>query len=206
MTRYVYLIGEADNPVVKIGVSDDPARRVKDLSTGSPWDLRVLWTAPGEEAEEAALHRYFHACHVRREWFDFTGHDPLYAIEDAWRKLKPYAGDLTSARHELESGRAALAFELARVNAALASAEHSREELTKAQGVRAAAPPRVPRVSGADRDTQFLNVVQGEGGVSLSRVARATGASKSVVKDRMERMERRGLVFRDSAGMWWTNS
>jgi len=62
------------------------------------------------------------------------------------------------------------------------------------------------RVSGADRDAQLFTLIEAGTGLSLSGMAKETGASKSVVKNRVERMERRGMVFRDSGGMWHTTS
>ncbi|MFF8423127.1 GIY-YIG nuclease family protein [Streptomyces sp. NPDC015680] len=42
----VYLIGSAASTLVKIGWSDNPERRLRDLQTGSPLPLRSSKAAP----------------------------------------------------------------------------------------------------------------------------------------------------------------
>lgn len=70
--------------------------------------------------------------------------------------------------------------------------------------------PQVPaqdaekvRVSAADRDDQIMNELAEDPCRSLSSIASAIGASKSVVKRRLEQMESDGLVYRDDDGCWY---
>lgn len=48
---------------IKIGVSNDPQRRAKQLR------LRLLYVRPGNVSDERALHRRFRAARIDREWF-----------------------------------------------------------------------------------------------------------------------------------------
>lgn len=58
------------------------------------------------------------------------------------------------------------------------------------------------RVSAADRDDQIVSELQADPCRTLSDLARAIGASKSVVKVRLEQMEADGIVRRDEDGCW----
>lgn len=67
--RHVYFV-QAENGLIKIGVSNDPRARLRSLQTGSPVDLTLLGAAPGRGREmEAELHERFAAHRVRGEWF-----------------------------------------------------------------------------------------------------------------------------------------
>ncbi|AMD42819.1 FtsK-like DNA translocase [Streptomyces phage Xkcd426] len=61
--------------------------------------------------------------------------------------------------------------------------------------------PKV-RVSAEDRDDQIMNELADDPCRTLSDLARAIGASKSVVKRRLDQMEADGLVCRDEDGCW----
>ncbi len=66
----VYCIGPADARVVKLGWSRDPEKRLHELQTGSPVDLRLLAIFPATERIERSLHEVFADCRIRGEWFD----------------------------------------------------------------------------------------------------------------------------------------
>lgn len=59
-----------------------------------------------------------------------------------------------------------------------------------------------PRVSAEDRDDQILDELAKDPCRSLSSIASAIGASKSVVKRRLEQMEADGLVVQDENKCW----
>lgn len=61
---------------------------------------------------------------------------------------------------------------------------------------------RKQRVPSADRDDQIMTELREDPCRTLSDIARAVGASKSVVKKRLEQMEVDGLVMRDDDGCW----
>lgn len=58
------------------------------------------------------------------------------------------------------------------------------------------------RVSAEDRDDQIMNELASDPCRTLSDLARSIGASKSVVKRRLEQMESDGIVCRDDEGCW----
>ena len=74
---HVYLIHMQDTSFFKIGMSLDPATRLRTLQTGNPRPLRLLGVREVEDmlAAEARLHRRFDSQGVKdgggREWFDF---------------------------------------------------------------------------------------------------------------------------------------
>lgn len=79
---YVYVIGARNQPIVKIGRSADPQKRVAAIQTMSPMPLEVLWTHPGGHFE-AKLHRHFAHLRTHGEWFDFVDQDPVHAVQNA---------------------------------------------------------------------------------------------------------------------------
>jgi hypothetical protein len=98
--RYVYFIqsGGEDGPI-KIGVTTDPALRVKRLQTGSAAPLRLLGTIKGDEALERAYHAHFAAYRLRGEWFS-PAPEVLAAIPpqiDSRQRTFEEAGELLDA-------------------------------------------------------------------------------------------------------------
>lgn len=75
----VYLIGSPDSPLVKIGWSDNPKRRLRDLQAGSPVLLQLIAVFEGGAYVEAELHRCFADKRKHGEWFDL-GPDPVAAV------------------------------------------------------------------------------------------------------------------------------
>jgi hypothetical protein len=66
-TSYVYAI--TDGKFTKIGRSVDPERRLRQLQTGSPRELRLEWTAPESDCSESFLHDRLATQRIRGEWF-----------------------------------------------------------------------------------------------------------------------------------------
>jgi len=68
---YVYFF-QANDARVKIGRSDDPRRRLRDLSALVGHRLVVIGVMSSDEpvAEEAAIHSAFAAHHIEGEWFN----------------------------------------------------------------------------------------------------------------------------------------
>ena len=66
---YIYLI--RCGRYVKIGVSDDPAKRVMEMQVGSPHKLRLVvsWPSLAPHKEEKRIHRLLDQYHHRGEWF-----------------------------------------------------------------------------------------------------------------------------------------
>ncbi|MEU1128339.1 GIY-YIG nuclease family protein [Streptomyces sp. NPDC005900] len=82
MTEQVYVIGSPSNWTVKIGVSVDLVRRLREIQNLSPTKLKVLWSTPGGLALEQALHDHFAGIRSHGEWFTFTS-DPVQAVQAA---------------------------------------------------------------------------------------------------------------------------
>lgn len=70
MTK-IYFICDGD--FVKIGISDNPEKRLSHLQTSNPKKLTLLYTMDGNETLEKLLHSIFSQYRVRGEWFEYTG-------------------------------------------------------------------------------------------------------------------------------------
>lgn len=68
--RRVYFVQSEASSLIKIGVSGDVARRVRQIS-GTLFGevLRILATEPGGRDRERTLHDRFHFARVKGEWF-----------------------------------------------------------------------------------------------------------------------------------------
>ncbi|MFB7467285.1 GIY-YIG nuclease family protein [Streptomyces sp. NPDC056224] len=77
---YVYVIGSSGSAHVKIGTSISPEKRLKELQTGNPGRLELLWCTPGGRDLESALHKVFDEYRTEGEWFDFREVQPVGAI------------------------------------------------------------------------------------------------------------------------------
>jgi hypothetical protein len=70
--KKIYFAVEEETGRVKIGISCNPERRVKELSVGNPNTLRIVMSYDAEDGfrEERRLHDLFSANRIRGEWFD----------------------------------------------------------------------------------------------------------------------------------------
>lgn len=68
---YVYFIGNGGHHV-KIGVSSQPAQRLRDMQVASPFKLEMLLIIPGTRADERELHGLCSEEWVMGEWFRLT--------------------------------------------------------------------------------------------------------------------------------------
>jgi hypothetical protein len=69
---YVYFIEAVGLSRVKIGYSEDPESRLKQLLTGSPVALKIFAKMPGNQPMEKEIHSRFLHLKVENEWFHFT--------------------------------------------------------------------------------------------------------------------------------------
>jgi hypothetical protein len=76
----VYVIGSRASHAVKIGRSEDVARRLAEIQRMSPVELEVLWQRQAGGDLETALHRRFRALRTHGEWFDFGADDPVEVV------------------------------------------------------------------------------------------------------------------------------
>lgn len=53
----------------KIGVSDNPKKRLNELQTGNPFDLKIKFLTDGEYEKESRIHKALSLYRVKGEWF-----------------------------------------------------------------------------------------------------------------------------------------
>jgi hypothetical protein len=68
----VYMIRAGENGPVKIGVTDDVGKRLRNMQTGNSERLSVLRVFEGSADEERRLHARFLSLRLRGEWFHFS--------------------------------------------------------------------------------------------------------------------------------------
>jgi len=88
-TGQVYIIGNLEYKTCKIGYSENPNKRVKDLQTGCPFLLTILASFPGNVPIEKQIHRKYAHLHLIGEWF--TIDEVLLKViqENDYYKIKP---------------------------------------------------------------------------------------------------------------------
>lgn len=69
-TRYVYFIEGMGTNLIKIGTSENPERRLKELQYSSPSKLRLITKIRGDTSKEAELHCKFAKYRKHGEWFE----------------------------------------------------------------------------------------------------------------------------------------
>jgi DNA-directed RNA polymerase subunit RPC12/RpoP len=69
---WVYFIEAVGLNKIKIGTSEDPEKRLRELATGSAVQLRIIARMPGDLEMERTLHRQFEHLRFDREWFHAT--------------------------------------------------------------------------------------------------------------------------------------
>lgn len=69
----IYFIQCGKNGPIKIGVSEDPIERLRQLQTANPYELKLLWVHDpkklGDEITEQGLHAELEHENIRGEWF-----------------------------------------------------------------------------------------------------------------------------------------
>jgi|SRR6056300_268762 predicted GIY-YIG superfamily endonuclease len=85
LSQYLYIIQSDKTGSLKIGRSKNPERRLKQLQTGSPYKLKLIFAAESKGHMEKPLHERLKRFKERRrgEWFDFecTGSLPDWIYE-----------------------------------------------------------------------------------------------------------------------------
>lgn len=67
----IYFIG--NDEYVKIGIANNPKKRLEALQTANHTHLRIIYTMPGNETLERLLHMIFRDYKIRGEWFTYSG-------------------------------------------------------------------------------------------------------------------------------------
>jgi hypothetical protein len=81
--KYVYIV-ESEAGFVKIGVSSNPSRRIKELRTASPEMLELLDCAPKTRPEyvEEELHSMFSSGRKHGEWFNLKNKEKKQLLKE----------------------------------------------------------------------------------------------------------------------------
>lgn len=101
----IYFIKAVNSGAIKIGVSNDPRRRLDTMQTGSAEPLELLGVLPGQFEEERRLHEMLKRHRIHGEWF--RGDAELGAAVE--RLLRPSIKELidrTGARFWFIRGKA----------------------------------------------------------------------------------------------------
>lgn len=70
----VYIIGNIDKGICKIGYSTNPYKRLKSIQTGCPYEVTVLRFYEGiGKMEEKLLHKKYKKYKMNGEWFRIDG-------------------------------------------------------------------------------------------------------------------------------------
>jgi len=66
----IYFIQSVSGGPIKIGVSNSPKNRLKDIQLMCPYKLNLLATIKGDRKKEQLLHRKFKKYRLHGEWFE----------------------------------------------------------------------------------------------------------------------------------------
>lgn len=66
---FIYFIQSEQGGPVKVGMAQNPAKRLRELQTGNPFTLEVRRVVIAEPLEEGRIHRLFAAYRMSGEWF-----------------------------------------------------------------------------------------------------------------------------------------
>lgn len=70
---YVYIFGNLEYSICKIGFSVNPYERINGVQTGCPYKLKVLATFEATQKEERLLHKKYDKYRLEGEWFKIEG-------------------------------------------------------------------------------------------------------------------------------------
>jgi hypothetical protein len=69
VTGYIYFAQMENTGPIKIGISNDPNKRMATLNTSSPYPINLIYFTPGCEEDEKSIHWQFRDFLIRNEWF-----------------------------------------------------------------------------------------------------------------------------------------
>lgn len=80
----IYIIGERDSGVLKIGIAHNTVKRLNGIKIGNPHDIDILWErsiGAHARAVEQSVHLALAGVRIRGEWFKITLPEAIAAIE-----------------------------------------------------------------------------------------------------------------------------
>lgn len=101
---FLYVIGRWEGPV-KIGIARSPATRLRELRTGCPYKIDLLYMRQARDRQHAIDHeRLAHAvCEEKRmagEWFDMEAELAIEAVNDGFEIEEWHEGQAMAASRE----------------------------------------------------------------------------------------------------------
>lgn len=99
--QLVYVIRAMESDRIKIGIAENPTRRLLELQIGSPEHLELIGTAAGGRRLEVRLHAELHRDRLHGEWFEFSDHVALI-VGNLLGWGKPTPQQIESARKAAE--------------------------------------------------------------------------------------------------------
>lgn len=105
--RTLYVVKPVRGWPIKIGIANDPERRLNDLQVANFETLcfHRFWWMPGlpiTSRIEAAFKRDFAAHNIRGEWFDVDPSDAVAYVENAIEQLNTWALTQSQMEHLLD--------------------------------------------------------------------------------------------------------
>ena len=82
--QFVYIIENVDNGAIKIGVGNNPEKRLNQLQTGSVSELALVYTSyicSNAFEIENKVHKYFKDFHIRGEWYNVSKDNVINFLE-----------------------------------------------------------------------------------------------------------------------------
>lgn len=76
MAKDLYIMQSNNNGAFKVGISNNPKKRLSQLQTGSPFKLKIILILEGKSSLEKDLHsrlRSFRLGSFKGEWFSYDG-------------------------------------------------------------------------------------------------------------------------------------
>ena len=70
---YIYVIGNKEYKLCKIGFSKNVFKRIKSIQTGCPFELEIFCVVYGDYVMEKKLHRKYQNLKMNGEWFKYEG-------------------------------------------------------------------------------------------------------------------------------------
>ena len=70
---FIYVMGNTEAKICKIGVSIDPYKRLIGVQTGCPYIIEIIKIFKGSYTIEKALHKKYAGYKLNGEWFRFEG-------------------------------------------------------------------------------------------------------------------------------------
>ena len=84
MNSFIYIIRQTSTRLFKIGVSKNPAQRLKTLQTGNPNNLSLLYTVRCTDVSafkaETVIHQHLTSHQIKGEWFLIPTDDQVVSI------------------------------------------------------------------------------------------------------------------------------